>query len=341
MNASSSGPRAARAGHGARRTRRSSARRSSAAPGAHARSLARCSAPDRCRWRACPGGLAKRDTLVNADLDVVSRPQDLVDPLQHLVVGGAWQALATIRSDDRRAAPHRALPSLSMRFAADLAMPTTACVPSRARTSSIGCPQQFEALRRNRREHRTRRAMRPRKRRAALTIVRDEAVFFPIWLDYYSRFFAPEDIYVLDHETSDRFDGPRGLRPDPGHARDGRSHVDGANDRGAPARAARPIRRRARHRRGRDRRAAPRVRHARRVHRPLRRGIRQLPRLRAHPSGRPRGAIRPARKVLAQRGYWFANEIYDKPALTTRPMRWRPGFHRSADGRMRPDPTST
>jgi len=39
--------------------------------------------------------------------------------------------------------------------------------------------------------------------RAVLTIVHDEAVFFPIWLRYYSRFFAPEDIYVLDHETAD------------------------------------------------------------------------------------------------------------------------------------------
>jgi hypothetical protein len=42
-----------------------------------------------------------------------------------------------------------------------------------------------------------------RKTRAIATIVHDEAVFFPIWLDYYSQFFAPEDIYVLDHETSD------------------------------------------------------------------------------------------------------------------------------------------
>lgn len=36
-----------------------------------------------------------------------------------------------------------------------------------------------------------------------LTIVHDEAVFFPIWREYYGRFFAPEDMYVLDHETTD------------------------------------------------------------------------------------------------------------------------------------------
>ncbi len=39
--------------------------------------------------------------------------------------------------------------------------------------------------------------------RAILTIVHDEAVFFPIWLRYYGQFFAPEDIHVLDHESSD------------------------------------------------------------------------------------------------------------------------------------------
>jgi hypothetical protein len=42
-----------------------------------------------------------------------------------------------------------------------------------------------------------------RQRSALLTIVRDEGVFFPIWLRYYSRYFAPEDIYVLDHGTTD------------------------------------------------------------------------------------------------------------------------------------------
>jgi hypothetical protein len=39
--------------------------------------------------------------------------------------------------------------------------------------------------------------------RAVLTIVHNEAVFLPIWLRYYGKFFAPEDMYVLDHETTD------------------------------------------------------------------------------------------------------------------------------------------
>ena len=41
------------------------------------------------------------------------------------------------------------------------------------------------------------------KSRAVLTIVRDESTFFPIWLQYYGQFFAPEDTYVLDHGTTD------------------------------------------------------------------------------------------------------------------------------------------
>ena len=39
----------------------------------------------------------------------------------------------------------------------------------------------------------------------------------------------------------------------------------------------------------------------------------------------------PYRTVLEQRGYWFANDIYDKPALATEPLTWEPGFHRTTD----------
>jgi len=63
----------------------------------------------------------------------------------------------------------------------------------------------FDYLRRWRRElyagwDRTRPST---KRRALLTMVRDEAEFLPIWLGYYSQFFDSEDIYVLDHDTRD------------------------------------------------------------------------------------------------------------------------------------------
>jgi hypothetical protein len=42
--------------------------------------------------------------------------------------------------------------------------------------------------------------MRPR---AAFTIVQNESVFLPLWLEYYSRYFAPGDLYVLDHDSDD------------------------------------------------------------------------------------------------------------------------------------------
>ena len=39
--------------------------------------------------------------------------------------------------------------------------------------------------------------------RAVFTMVYNEPVFLPIWLRYYSRFFAPDDIYVFDHQSTD------------------------------------------------------------------------------------------------------------------------------------------
>lgn len=34
-------------------------------------------------------------------------------------------------------------------------------------------------------------------------MVKDEGYFLPKWLGYYKQFFKPEDIYVLDHQSSD------------------------------------------------------------------------------------------------------------------------------------------
>ena len=59
----------------------------------------------------------------------------------------------------------------------------------------------FEPLRQTRREKRA--PPGTRQRSALQTMVRDEALFLPIFLRYYSQFFAPEDIYVLDHGSTD------------------------------------------------------------------------------------------------------------------------------------------
>ena len=41
------------------------------------------------------------------------------------------------------------------------------------------------------------------RKRAAFTIVQNESVFLPLWLDYYGRYFDHADIYVLDHDSDD------------------------------------------------------------------------------------------------------------------------------------------
>ena len=196
--------------------------------------------------------------------------------------------------------------------------------------------KHFPTLRRRRSERRA--PPGTRKRGAALTIARDEHVFLPIWLRYYSQFFPPEDLYVLDHGTS-----------------------DGSTDRGGFVRV--PV-------------SHDTVDHTwmvRTIEAQQHELIEQYDVVvvtdvdeivAPHPDfgtladyidrlDEPyvncmgyelihlvdrEGCFDPARKVLDQRGHWFANQIYDKPALATEPMRWVPGFHRSAELKMRPDP---
>lgn len=38
---------------------------------------------------------------------------------------------------------------------------------------------------------------------AVFVMVKDEGYFLPKWLEYYKQFFKPEDIYILDHQSSD------------------------------------------------------------------------------------------------------------------------------------------
>ncbi len=59
-----------------------------------------------------------------------------------------------------------------------------------------------------RRERRARYATRSRpprapRSRSIVTMVHNEPVFLPIWLSYYSRFFEPGDLYVLDNDSTD------------------------------------------------------------------------------------------------------------------------------------------
>jgi hypothetical protein len=201
--------------------------------------------------------------------------------------------------------------------------------------------KHFETLRRARREHRAggdRGPVGARKRRAALTIVHNEPVFFPIWLRYYSRFFGPDDIYVLDHDTGD------GSTAGNGYVRIPVSHetVDHTW-------MVRTIEERQHELLDHydvvlvsdvDEIVAPRPEFGTLgdyLDRFEEEFVNCLGYELIHLVDRE-GPYDPSRKVLEQRGYWFANDIYDKPALATAPLHWQPGFHRTMDGRMRPDP---
>jgi glycosyl transferase family 2 len=41
------------------------------------------------------------------------------------------------------------------------------------------------------------------RRRAAFTISQNEPLMLPIWLDYYGRYFDADDLYVIDHDSTD------------------------------------------------------------------------------------------------------------------------------------------
>lgn len=198
----------------------------------------------------------------------------------------------------------------------------------------------FDAWRRQRRERYASRAagLGARKRRAVLTMVHDEAIFLPIWLGYYSRFFAPEDIYVLDHETTDgstsvgdfvripvehdSIDHTWMVRTIEAQQHELLERYDvvlttDVDEIVAPDPSWGTL--------GEyiDRFEEEFVNclgyellHLRDVESPL----------------------RVDQPILDQRGHWFVNDAYDKPALATAPTIWEPGFHTRSDGRVNWDP---
>jgi hypothetical protein len=169
-------------------------------------------------------------------------------------------------------------------------------------------------------------------------MVHNEPVFLPLWLAYYRRWFAPEDIYVLDNESTDGSVERDGFVRIPAH-RDEVDHewmvrtieglqhellgshdvvlVTDVDEIVAPSPALGTL--------GDylDRFDEEwvnclgyEVLHARATEPPL--------------------DLR--RPVLEQRGQWFHNGGYDKAALATVPLTWRPGFHGRADFQYNLDP---
>lgn len=205
-------------------------------------------------------------------------------------------------------------------------------------------PHPMEVFFEPAREYRRRRyaswdpAKRTKKRRAIVTMVHNEPVFLPIWLRYYSRFFAPEDIHVLDNDSTDGSTGGAGF-----------VRVPVAHDRVDWTWAVRTVEEYQHELLERydvvlvtdvDEIVAPdpewgtldeyldrfdeewvnclgyELVHLKEIEPPL-------------------NLDRP---ILDQRGYWYVNGAYDKPALATEPMSWTPGFHHRSDGRYHFDP---
>ncbi|KOX23949.1 hypothetical protein ADK67_19415 [Saccharothrix sp. NRRL B-16348] len=174
--------------------------------------------------------------------------------------------------------------------------------------------------------------------RAVMTMVYNENVLLPIWLRYYSRFFAPEDIYVLDHGSTDgSTDGP------------GFTRVPVHNEEFGV---------------GWQRDVCQRHQHEllRRYDVVLHTDVDEI--VAPDPRSGDLGdyidrfdddfvtcdgyeilhmkdtepPYDPTRPVLDQRGTWFPNSSYSKPLLARVPMEWHGGFHERKDRATRRDP---
>ncbi len=199
--------------------------------------------------------------------------------------------------------------------------------------------QFWEPIRVDRAHRRRLRKLGSKKRRAAITIVHNEPVFLPIWLSYYSRFFAPEDLYVLDNDSTDgSTDGAGFVRIPAPHDRADNAWM---------------------------------VQTVERLQHELIDGdydvvlvtdVDEI--ITPTPEWGTLGAyldeledwwvdsigyelihmidreepIDLSRPILEQRGYWYANGAFNKPALATGPMSWEPGFHHRSDGQLNYDP---
>jgi hypothetical protein len=174
---------------------------------------------------------------------------------------------------------------------------------------------------------------------AVFTIVYNEPIFLPIWLRYYSRFFAPDDIYVLDHQSDDGSTAAHGfvrvpleretyddlwkVEANETYQRELLSRYDVVLTTDV------------------DEIVAPDPAHG-----TLRDyidafdddfvncvGYEVLHMKDAEPPlflGRP---------ILRQRRYWYRNAGYDKPLLSKVSMKWSSGLHSRTDGQRNRDPT--
>jgi hypothetical protein len=172
------------------------------------------------------------------------------------------------------------------------------------------------------------------KSRAVLTIVRNESIFLPIWLRYYGQFFAPEDMYVLDHGSTD------GSTDRPGFVREPVAHDTVDHNWMRKTIQARQHELMENYEvvliNDVDEIVAPN---------PARYGTlgdfidnfdEEFVNCYGYELIHQRDAELPIdldRPILDQRGWWFENFAYSKPILAAVKMHWYDGFHARRDGR--------
>ncbi|BAV06590.1 hypothetical protein FLA_2609 [Filimonas lacunae] len=165
----------------------------------------------------------------------------------------------------------------------------------------------------------------------------NESVFLPIWWKYYSRFFAAEDIYILDHESTD------GSTSGPGFVRVPVSHpvVDWGWHRDMLQQQQHQL--------------------LEKYEMVLCTDADEI--VAPHPDTGTLGDYMDrfgggfvnctgyevlhnttteqpldfSKPILEQRGEWFPNPAYSKPLLATEPMYWHGGLHSRVDGQTRED----
>jgi hypothetical protein len=177
------------------------------------------------------------------------------------------------------------------------------------------------------------------KRKAVITIVHNEPIFLPIFLGYYSRFFGPDDIYVLDNDTTDGSTD-----------RDGFVRIPAPRDEVDAVWTAQLIGDLQNELIERydvvlvvdvDEIVSP-VPEMGPLGEYLDRYVNEewlncLCYELLHMKDRE-PPLRLDRPVLDQRSMWYPNDGYNKATVTAAPMTWRPGLHGRADHQMKLDP---
>lgn len=181
-------------------------------------------------------------------------------------------------------------------------------------------------------------APRTPRSRAVITMVHNEPVFLRIWLGYYSRWFAPEDIYVLDNDTTDGSTGGGGFVRIPVE--------HGEVDHAWMVETIQALQHELQ-----DSYHMVLVTDVDEIIAPVpewgtlgdyldrfdEEWVNCLGYELLHlPDSEP--PLDVSRPILDQRGHWFINDGYDKAALATVPLEWKPGFHGRADQRWNMDP---